>query len=179
MTRPPVRLIMAVALLVVVAAINAAVSKTSTGWIIIAALALVFLAFLTIVGNLHQLSRFRHRGTSAASTRVSAATRGEATSTLEFTRTDGLRRDGFRAYKIFIDGSHVAAIQPGQTIGCPVDAGHHVAQVRIAWCRSPEAQVTLVAGQTARFECWPDINVEALAAITVSRNQYLKLASVP
>ena len=75
--------------------------------------------------------------------------------TITITREAGGYRDRVRAYKVMLDGEHVASIKAGETVTHTAPAGRHEIRMKIDWAGSPTIPFQLTEGGTASFHCEP------------------------
>ncbi len=114
--------------------------------------------------------RHRNPGSGVVNDRASGA------GTLRVTRDPTPVRDKFRAYTLLVDGSPVATIRRGASVSVELAPGPHTVRLKIDWCASPEAVVTVAAGTEHRLECGPRTGAAGHASlITAERDTYLWL----
>ncbi|KDN87690.1 hypothetical protein KCH_05450 [Kitasatospora cheerisanensis KCTC 2395] len=102
--------------------------------------------------------------------------RASGAGTLRVTRDPTPVRDKFRAYTLLVDDSPVATIRRGASVSVELAPGPHTVRLKIDWCASPEAVVTVAAGTEHRLECGPRTGAAGHASlITAERDTYLWL----
>src|SRR5262245_36364196 len=90
--------------------------------------------------------------------------------------------DGWRAYKVAVDGVIVASVRQGQSVTVPVSAGSHTLRLRIDWCGSEEHRFEARAGERLTFECGSSLTgwrlLLALVYVLFHTQRYLWLRRV-
>jgi hypothetical protein len=105
---------------------------------------------------------------------VSARAHDDALIELERARWGSV--DVFRAYVVRVDGSKHGRIRRGERKRFAVEPGRHRLRLTIDWAGSPELELTLAPGETARFECRPRANLlTAVYWATIGRRRYIDL----
>ncbi|WP_157436018.1 hypothetical protein [Actinospica robiniae] len=95
--------------------------------------------------------------------------------TLVLTRAKTGRRDGYRSYKVLIDGAEAGKIKRGETLRFPLAAGRHTLQLKIDWCASRIRPFAVQDGQAAAFGCAPSDAFGGLENITSGAAKYITL----
>lgn len=91
-------------------------------------------------------------------------------------RDSALWQDRGRKYRVFVDGKEATTVGRGEEARIPVEAGRHVVQLKIDWCRSPSVEIDIEPGAVGVLECGPNCKpLLELLYITVWRNKYLWL----
>jgi hypothetical protein len=95
---------------------------------------------------------------------------------IELERARGGSVDVFRAYVVRVDGSKCGRIRRGERKRFAVEPGRHRLRLTIDWAASPELELTLAPGDTARFECRPRASIlTAVYWATIGRRRYIEL----
>ena len=86
--------------------------------------------------------------------------------------------DGFRKYKIILDGEEIGRIKDGQTLDFPLEEGEHNLVLKIDWARSRKISFNS-NNENIEFECGSNLKgLKMLLApiyITFLFNQYIRL----
>ncbi len=97
---------------------------------------------------------------------------------LTITRDTGYA-DKLRSYQIELDGQNVGAINDGEILTLPLEAGDHSLVLRIDWGRSNKAQFTSNANEEIQFHCASALRgwnaILAVVYATVLRSRYIIL----
>lgn len=105
----------------------------------------------------------RSADTSGASPAVNSEAQASAgsrhqlsTASLVIVRAGGFV-DAIRRYAVLVDGQQAALIANGETKTIPLEPGMHTVKLKIDWCGSNEVTFQLAAGETASFQCGPNL----------------------
>jgi hypothetical protein len=79
-----------------------------------------------------------------------------------------------RSFTVNVDGEPTATVRRGDAVTIPVSSGAHRVRLTIDWCRSPDLDVYVAAGEELRIRCWSRANpLFALYWITLGRHRYI------
>jgi hypothetical protein len=73
-------------------------------------------------------------------------------STITISRDSGYA-DYLRDYRVLVDGGEIGRIANGQTKTFPLEPGSHQLVMKISWCSSNTVAFSLMAGESAHFNC--------------------------
>ena len=85
---------------------------------------------------------------------------------VDIRRSDARWRDGWRGYKVFIDGQEVGRLRRGEAARLDLGPNEHVVQLGIDWKRSASFSVSGAGDAVLRFRCGPRRGV-AMALIDI------------
>ena len=152
----------------VLTAALATMSLATGGPVVLAAVALA-----ASVGVLVTVRRSARELRQPAASPASPST-GQARLVIE--RKGGVYTDRLRAYRVLVDGQHVASVRDGEVVATPIDAGDHEVELRIDWARSRRLQVTAVPGGEIRLAASPNAAPWSVVFwATVASSRYIRL----
>jgi hypothetical protein len=152
----------------VLTAALAAASLATGGPVLLAAVALA--ASVGVLVTLRRSAR-ELREPAASPERPSS---GQARLVVE--RKGGTYADRLRAYRVLVDGQHVASVRDGEVVATPIDAGEREVELRIDWARSRRLQVKAVPGGEIRLAASPNARPWSVVFwATVGSYRYIRL----
>jgi hypothetical protein len=77
---------------------------------------------------------------------------GDQTATLILNRHPG-KRDGWRAYRVMVDGNKVAVLNEGETRELTLSPGDHEVWIKLDWTRSPKIKLNLAEASRTHLQC--------------------------
>ena len=77
---------------------------------------------------------------------------GDQTATLILNRHSG-KRDGWRAYRVMVDGNKVALLNEGETRELTLSPGDHEVWIKLDWTRSPKFKLNLAEASRTYLQC--------------------------
>lgn len=95
-------------------------------------------------------------------------------------RLSDVRGDGYRTYRIYLDGRRVGKIRAGEELRLPISPGKHRLQLRIDWTASQKLEFEIGEDDGADFVCKPGWTTpwEAFKLMTWGRKRYINLQRV-
>jgi len=73
-------------------------------------------------------------------------------------RSDEVRKDRVRAYRIMLDDNELGRIKAGSTEKFVIQTGNHSLRLKIDWTGSPDVSFEIGESETIEFECEPNKN---------------------
>jgi hypothetical protein len=77
---------------------------------------------------------------------------GDQTATLILNRQSG-KRDGWRAYRVMVDGNKVAVLNEGETRELTFSPGEHEVWIKLDWTRSRKIKLDLADASRTHLQC--------------------------
>jgi hypothetical protein len=77
---------------------------------------------------------------------------GDQAATLILNRHPG-KRDGWRAYRVIVDGNKVAVLNEGETRELTLSPGDHEVWIKLDWTRSPKIKLHLAQASRTHLQC--------------------------